>query len=157
MAAILKPDIAFRVMYESDLSRVLRIEKASYEFPWTEGIFRDCLRVGYRCLILEINGEMAGYSISSIIAGECHVLNVCIERAYRRLGYGRLFMERIIDEARIAEAGMVYLEVRPSNRVALDLYLSLGFEQLAERKGYYPARGGREDALLLAYMLQAGS
>ena len=150
MVAAFKPSFVLRTMCEDDLPFIMRIEQASYQFPWTQGIFEDCLRVGYRCLALEVDGQVSGYTIFSIVAGECHILNICIADHQRSQGFGRHILENIISDAHKANASIIYLEVRPSNVVAIDLYAALGFRQIAVRKGYYPAFGGREDALILA-------
>lgn len=128
---------------------VINIEQSCYSFPWSINIFRDCLRVGYRCCVLEADSRVRGYSIVSMIPDECHILNLCIAKTHRGRGLGRNLMRHILDEATIMEARMAYLEVRPSNMVATELYFSMGFEQIAVRKDYYPARDGREDALIL--------
>jgi [ribosomal protein S18]-alanine N-acetyltransferase len=153
MVAVLKPGEAIRPMTQADIPGVMAIEQKSYEFPWTEGIFSDCLTVGYRCFVMERNGEVVGYAIVSIAAGECHILNICIDERLRGQGLGRCLMQYLLEHAREAGALMAYLEVRPSNITATGLYWSLGFEQIALRKDYYPARRGREDALVLACVL----
>lgn len=140
-------------MTKADIPSVMAIEQKSYEFPWTDGIFSDCLAVGYHCFVMERNREIAGYAIVSIAAAECHILNVCIQERQRSQGLGRRLMQYILQHAREAGALMAYLEVRPSNITATGLYWSLGFEQIALRKDYYPARRGREDALVLACVL----
>ena len=45
------PEMTIRPMRALDVAEVVAIEHASYQFPWSEGIFRDCLRVGYTCLL----------------------------------------------------------------------------------------------------------
>lgn len=149
MVAILKPSFTIRQMVESDLSEVGVIEQSCYSFPWSLNIFKDCLRVGYRCYILEADGRVGGYAIASMVLDECHILNLCIAKPYRSRGLGRGLMQHILDEAVVADTKLAYLEVRPSNMIATELYFSMGFEQIAVRKDYYPARGGREDALIL--------
>jgi ribosomal-protein-alanine N-acetyltransferase len=149
MVAILKPAFMIRPMTEGDLAGVIDIEQSCYSFPWSVNIFKDCLRVGYRCCVLEADGRVCGYSIVSMIPDECHILNLCIAKAYQSRGLGRSLMQHILDEAVIMEARMAYLEVRPSNMIATELYFSMGFEQIAVRKDYYPSRNGREDALIL--------
>jgi len=62
--------VDIRPMNELDVPVVGAIERAGYQFPWSDGIFRDCLRVGYVCRVVEVNGEMAGYGIMSVGAGE---------------------------------------------------------------------------------------
>jgi len=141
----------FRVMTEADIPAVLAIEHQAYAFPWTEGIFNDCLRVGYRCRILECDNETAGYGITSIAAGESHILNLCIRPPLRRQGLGRLLLDYLLDEARKSGVETMLLEVRLSNLAAINMYLQAGFNEIGLRQNYYPAENGKEDALLMAY------
>jgi ribosomal-protein-alanine N-acetyltransferase len=132
---------------------VVAIERAGYQFPWSEAIFRDCLRVGYICRVVESAGELAGYGIMSVGAGEAHVLNVCIREDFRCYGLARKLLIHLLDRARASGMREAYLEVRPTNTVASRLYLSLGFEQVGVRRGYYQATVGREDACVLRRFL----
>ena len=149
------PVVEIRAMHEIDVPVVIAIERAGYQFPWSEGIFRDCLRVGYVCRVVDIGGDMAGYGIMSVGGGEAHILNVCIREEYRCRGLGRKLMLYLLDRARAAGMYEAFLEVRPSNHVAGRLYHSLGFEQVGIRRGYYQAPGGREDACVLRRRLTA--
>jgi [ribosomal protein S18]-alanine N-acetyltransferase len=139
-----------RAMQEADLEQVAAIETASYEYPWTLGIFRDCLRAGYSCWVLHGDDTLIGYGVLSVAAGEAHVLNVCVGPEQQGRGHGRHLMKRLIDLARWQHAQRLYLEVRPSNPRAIALYESLGFQHIGRRPNYYPAASGREDALVLA-------
>lgn len=138
-----------RPMHELDVPVVVAIERSAYQFPWSEGIFRDCLRVGYVCRLAEVHGDIAGYGIMSIGAGEAHILNVCVRDDYRGRGIARKLLQYLIDRARSAGMHEAYLEVRPSNVTAARLYHSMGFEQVGVRRGYYQATNGREDAVVL--------
>lgn len=150
------PADAIRPMDETDLAQVLRVERRSYQFPWTEAVFRDCMRVGYACWVRQEDGLVAGYLIMSMAAGEAHVLNLCVDRGFRRRGYGQELLEHAITTAERMAAETVFLEVRPSNTPALELYMRLGFSEVGTRPGYYPAHGGqREDGLILARPLAA--
>jgi [ribosomal protein S18]-alanine N-acetyltransferase len=140
--------IAFRAMRSDDVPEVLAIERATYAFPWSEGIFRDCIRVGYLCRIAELDGDTVGYGILSCGAGEAHVLNVCVRGDLRSGGIGRRMMELLLERARGAGMVHAFLEVRPSNPVAIALYESMGFTRIGLRRAYYQAAGGREDAIV---------
>jgi ribosomal-protein-alanine N-acetyltransferase len=143
-----------RPMAEADLAAVMAVETAGYEFPWTEAILRDCLRVGYSCWVLVTADGMSGHAVMSLMApGECHVLNVCVRPDLQGRGLGRELMAHLIATARGHGATLLLLEVRPSNQPALALYRSLGFNELGLRRDYYPARHGREDGLVLALEL----
>jgi len=145
--------VEVRPMHELDIPVVAAIEKAAYQFPWSEGIFRDCLRVGYVCRIIDVAGDVGGYGIMSVGAGEAHILNVCIRDEYRARGFARKMMQYLIERARTAGMSEAFLEVRPSNVAAARLYHSLGFEQVGIRRGYYQASVGREDAAVLRRLL----
>jgi ribosomal-protein-alanine N-acetyltransferase len=144
-------------MHELDVPVTVAIERSAYQFPWSEGIFRDCLRVGYVCRSVDVDGDMAGYGIMSVGAGEAHVLNVCIRDEYRRRGLARKVLLHLLERARMAGMHEAFLEVRPSNTIASRLYHSLGFEQVGVRRGYYQAIGGREDAAVLRRVLVDGA
>lgn len=137
----------------TDVPDVIAVERASYTFPWSEGVFRDCIRVGYLCRVVEANGELAGYGIMSYGAGEAHILNICVRADLRGQGIGRKLMLFLLERARAAQMEDVFLEVRPSNPTAIALYASLGFSQIGVRKAYYQAAGGREDALVYKLVL----
>ncbi len=130
------------------------IETRAYAFPWTEGIFRDCIRVGYCCWCYEVNGVIHGYGVMSVAAGESHILNLSVNPESQRQGIGTKLLKHFLQLACRHNADAVMLEVRPSNTAALKLYEKLGFNEIGVRRNYYPAEGGqREDALLLALSL----
>jgi [ribosomal protein S18]-alanine N-acetyltransferase len=154
MSAVARePAPTLRAMRETDLEQVAALELQAYEFPWTFGIFRDCLRAGYGCWVLERSFDIVGYAILSVAAHEAHVLNVCVAPSLQGAGHGRRLMKRLMDLARWHRAERVFLEVRPSNTRAIALYHDMGFNEIGRRPGYYPARSGREDALVLAIEL----
>ncbi len=146
-------DPVVRPMREADVGEVIGIERASYQFPWTEGIFHDCLRVGYLCRVAVQERMIVGYAVMSMGAGEAHILNLCVREAVRRCGVGRGLIRYLLEKAEGAGMSEAFLEVRPSNAIAMLLYESLGFEQVGTRRGYYQALGGREDAAVLRLRL----
>lgn len=143
-----------RVMSHDDLSQVSDIERRSYDFPWSHGVFRDCLFAGYDCLVIVRKGRVAGYGILSVAAGEAHILNLCVDPPFRKLGYGERLLDEIVKRARAAEVREIFLEVRPSNEAAIALYAKKGFRRIADRPAYYQAKGGREDAAVLSRVLK---
>jgi ribosomal-protein-alanine N-acetyltransferase len=143
------PAYSFRPMRMADLPVVMDIERCAYEFCWTEGIFRDCIAVGYRCHVLLLDGHIAGYGVMSVAVGESHILNLCIDPGLRRRGLGRALLRYLLNDAAAAGARTMLLEVRPSNAAGIALYEQMGFKKIGMRKDYYPAQGGREDAIML--------
>ena len=148
-----QPVAALRPMRESDLAEVHALEIRAYEFPWTLGIFRDCLRADYPAWVLQVDGRLAGYCLMSIAAGEAHVLNVCTAPELQGRGLGRQLVHALLRIARARRVDRVFLEVRPSNVAAIRLYDAEGFNEIGRRPRYYPARNGREDALVMALEL----
>ena len=149
------PGLSIRPMRGQDVPDVVAIERASYQFPWSEGIFRDCLRVGYVCRVVTMNRQVMAYGVMSFGAGEAHILNLCVSEAYRCRGVGRRLLGSLIERATSAGLGDAFLEVRPSNTAAIRLYLAVGFEQVGMRRGYYQAANGREDAAVLRRALRS--
>ena len=145
-------DANLRPMLESDLGSVMNVEKASYPHPWEEKVMRDCLRAShYHGWVFEIDGVVRGYLFLSVVAGEMHILNICIHPDIQGQGWGRTVLQRSFELATTEyQANMCFLEVRPSNVAALSLYQSEGFNEIGVRKNYYPASRGREDALVMA-------
>ena len=150
---LVSPEVTIRPMRITDVADVVAIERSSYQFPWSEGIFRDCLRVGYVCRVVTLGRQLVAYGVMSFGAGEAHILNLCVEQAHRCRGVGRQLLGSLIERARAARMSEAFLEVRPSNTAAIRLYLALGFEQVGMRRGYYQAMGGREDAAVLKRVL----
>ncbi|MGM0633266.1 MAG: ribosomal protein S18-alanine N-acetyltransferase [Pseudomonadota bacterium] len=139
-----------------DLDQVLYNETVSYPHPWTRRIFQDCMRAGYECWVLEDLGIVAAHSVLSIAADESHLLTLCVNPDYRRRGLARRLLRHVLEQARQAGVRQCFLEVRPSNGDAQQLYYSEGFVRVGERRDYYPTRTPqerREDALILQLTL----
>jgi ribosomal-protein-alanine N-acetyltransferase len=144
-----------RRMVHEDLGDVSDIERRSYDFPWSHGVFRDCLLAGYHCLVLVRDERPVGYGILSVAAGEAHILNLCIDPRHRSQGYGARLLDDMLTLAKGARVDQVFLEVRPSNETAIRLYRKKGFHQIASRPSYYQATDGREDAAVFARKLDS--
>jgi [ribosomal protein S18]-alanine N-acetyltransferase len=142
-----------RTMQYTDLKQVIAVEQKAYPHPWTLGIFRDCLRVGYNAWVMTLERAVIGYGIIMLAPGEAHILNICIDPDHQRKGLGRHLLRHLVAQSDKTDVDMVMLEVRRSNSLAQQLYLSEGFHELGVRKAYYPADDGREDAIILAKYL----
>ena len=153
IAPMQEPPVHIRAMHHDDLAMVSDIERRSYDFPWSHGVFRDCLLAGYQCVVLDRDARVAGYAVLSVCAGEAHILNLCVDPAHRAHGYGEQLLNEILGRARIAEVEEIFLEVRPTNDTAMALYKKKGFHQIANRPKYYQAQRGREDAAVLSKKL----
>ena len=154
MSALLDNLPQYRDMTAEDLDHVMAIENEVYPHPWTRGNFRDSLVAGYHCRIMELSGEIVGYSVVSIGAGEAHLLNLSIAALWQHRGLGRELLRYMIGLAREFLAHKIYLEVRPSNLAGRALYAGAGFSEVATRRGYYPGPGGGEDAVIMGLELK---
>ena len=153
MSAVLKVAPRLMPMQEIDLAEVMAIESVLYTHPWTRGNFGDSLRAAYQCWTWRLGNELLGYFILLVAAGEGHLLNLSVASARQRAGHGSALLKDAMRLARNRGAQHLFLEVRPSNEGAKALYDRFGFRQVAVRRGYYPAHGGREDALVLTLAL----
>lgn len=151
----------FRRMNGADLDVVLTLEAKGHAVPWGLRIFQDCLWAGYYCILLEREKVghkrvLLAYAIMSAAAGEAHILNVCVNKKYQRQGFGQKIVTHLLGVAKNNKVKMVFLEVRLSNNIAINLYESLGFFEIGHRGSYYPTiEGCREDALVMALELNS--
>jgi ribosomal-protein-alanine N-acetyltransferase len=154
MSAVIEMSLGrIRNMTEADLDEVMAIETDIYDYPWTRGIFQDCMRVGYQCHVLEQDDGIKAYSVLSVGVAEAHVLTLCVRPDSQRQGLGRMMMEHMLELASQGGAETILLEVRPSNESAIRLYHQLQFNEVGLRPDYYPSADGREDALIMARSL----
>lgn len=157
MSAVPQSGIVWAPMREADLAEVYAVERAAYEFPWTEGNFRDSIAAGYQCWVCR-EGQagqeaMLGYFVLMIGVAEAHLLNLCVAVSRQRRGFGRYLLDNAIEVARGHGAENFILEVRPSNLAGRRLYARAGFQEIGKRRNYYPAHQGREDAVVMAQKL----
>ncbi len=132
-----------------DVDRIYQIEQLAYPFPWTRSLFLECLRAGYAFFGLQMSKDLAGYSIFNWAAGEAHLLNLCVHPDWQHRGFGSLLLEYTINHVVRQKNEAMFLEVRTSNERAAKLYKNRGFKVIGNRKSYYQAGDGREDAIVM--------
>jgi ribosomal-protein-alanine N-acetyltransferase len=140
--------ISFRPMTEADLDTVLKIEYAAFSHPWTRGIFTDSLS-SYHCWVMFEGSQQVGHGVIQVILDEAHLLNITVKVESQGRGLGYTLLEHLMKQAKAQGANDCFLEVRDSNQTAYRLYERYGFNEVGRRRGYYPAVGGREDALVM--------
>lgn len=139
---------SIRPMLESDLDQVMKIEVIAFPTPWSRLSYEGELVNQFASYyVIESNGHIAAYAGIWCVFEEAHITNVAVDPADRRQGYGRVLMEALISRAREKHAERIYLEVRPSNLAAINLYRTFGFLPGGVRRGYYT--DNQEDALVL--------
>ncbi len=140
--------LEYSALTESDLDTVTALEASLQAFPWSRGNFADSLAAGHSALVGRAGTDVVGFSIVMMVLDEAHLLDIGVDRRYQGRGHGAALLRRAMDDAQVAGARRLLLEVRPSNRQAVEFYLRFGFTQIGVRRGYYPAAAGREDALV---------
>ena len=106
----------FRRMQESDLDAVLAIEFAAFSHPWTRGIFLDCIKSGHECWLAFDGLQQIGHGVLSAAAGESHLLNITIRPESQGNGFGHGLLELLMQQAKVRDAEVTFLEVRRLTR-----------------------------------------
>lgn len=141
-----------RKMTEQDLDEVMLIEHESFSLPWSRDSYAGELKNHFaNYFICDHAGEIAGYAGIWVVFEEAHVTNVAVAKKFRSRGIGKALMQELEKTARFKKATRIFLEVRPSNKVAINLYENLEFIQTGLRKAYYHDNG--EDALIMTKFL----
>ncbi|PID34367.1 MAG: ribosomal-protein-alanine N-acetyltransferase [Thiotrichales bacterium] len=145
--------LTLRPMTESDLNQIMEIELRAYPYPWTRNIFSDCIKHNYHCLLHEHNDTIIAYAVISVAVDEMQILNLTVEPKQQNQGLGKRLITTLEMTGRELGAKTCFLEVRPSNKSAIRLYQHHGFNEVGLRKNYYPAKKGREHAIVMAKVL----
>lgn len=144
--------INIQCISDAHLDDIWRIERAAHSHPWAESMIRDLnSRCAQHRVLLE-NDQVVGYFYAQNVVGEVTLLNVAIDPAYQRKGFGRKLTEFFIDMCMEQSAESAWLEVRESNIAAISLYESEGFNEVTRRHDYYPTANGKEDAIIMSYI-----
>jgi len=154
-AAPLRAGERFVPLQAQRLNDLMVLERRVYPFPWTSGNFEDALRSGYSAwTLVGPDEQIIAYAVAMLAVDEAHLLNLAVEPRRQQQGYGRCMLDWMARTLHEYGARSLLLEVRPSNLEAQRLYRSYGFEQIGVRRGYYPARWGREDAIVMRVALR---
>jgi len=142
-------------MQDADLEAVIAIEQTAYSHPWTRGNFRDALASGYWMQCLRVQDELLGYVVAMGGVQETHLLNITVAPERQRQGWAHMMLDALCLWSRRQGAEWLWLEVRESNRRALQVYERYGFRRVGLRKDYYPAdRQQREHAVVMSLNLK---
>lgn len=137
----------------NDLAAAYAIELRSHAFPWSEKTFASNQGERYFNLRLDVDGKLAAFAVTQVILDEATLFNIAVDPAYQRQGLGKALLEHLIQELEKRDVFTLWLEVRATNVAARTLYESLGFNEATVRRNYYPAKEGREDAIVMALPL----
>ena len=141
--------IYLRNLNPEDIPLLNSIENDAYDFGWSEKNFTDALKAGYVAKGLINNSILVGYFFWQKAVDECHLLNFTIAKERQNRGLGKYLLEKLLEVLKKNSFNSIFLEVRPSNKKAIGLYSRFGFCIIGRRRGYYPAKYNREDALVM--------
>jgi len=137
-----------------DLDAVVAVEARAYGWPWSRGNFIDALAAGYVAEVLEDrDAGLMGYFIAMTGVDELHLLNVTVAPEWQGCGHGSALLDAVARHGRDRGLATLWLEVRHGNHRARALYARRGFAEVGVRRGYYPAAGQREDAVVMRLVL----
>ena len=137
-----------------DFSQLFEIEQAAHLVPWSEGTLRNNQGDKYLNLKWQAQGEILAFAICQQVLDEATLFNIAVHPKAQGKGIGKQLLSGLIAQLRCRDVLTLWLEVRASNQVAIQLYQSLGFNEVTVRKRYYPMPdGGREDAIVMALYL----
>ncbi|MDO6682024.1 ribosomal protein S18-alanine N-acetyltransferase [Oceanobacter sp. 5_MG-2023] len=131
-----------------DLEAVMAIEQRCQSHPWSREVMLRYLSKEHVVWRLELDGTLIGFAVVTQIAGEAELLDIAIDPDYQGRGFGQQLLQRLLDDVGSKGNERMFLEVRASNMPAIAVYEKLGFCQIGVRRNYYPAKIGREDALM---------
>jgi len=146
--------VILRPMKASDLNTVVLLEQMIFTDAWPKSAFVDYLSndPGIGLIIAESQGMTTGYASYVIATGEAHLTNIAVVPEYRGKSIAKLLINRILEIAINAGCEYIYLDVRQSNSVAIELYKKFGFNELYLKAGYY--QSPVEDAIVMVKTLR---
>lgn len=144
--------VSSRLLTEVDIPKIMQLERSAHSHPWRQSSFEDCLKGRQRCWLAEHGEQLVGYVVVTHGGGDAELLNISVAPRYQRKGIGSCLIQHAVNVVK-EHADMLFLEVRVSNHKAIELYAKEGFFEVGQRKNYYPASNGYEDALLMACQL----
>ncbi|MBE7718840.1 ribosomal protein S18-alanine N-acetyltransferase [Lacrimispora indolis] len=135
-------------MRPEDVFGVYEIERICFSDPWSLESIKEGLESSLDTwLVQEEGGDLLGYCVFRIIAGEGELLRIAVLPEYRGRGLSKKLMDQLVEYSREKEAKSLSLEVRESNKKARNLYRSYGFKEETIRKNYY--RDPEENAVIM--------
>lgn len=148
------PAMQLRDMTMADLDAVLGMEQQVHSHPWTRGNFTASLSSAHFCKVYAAADEITGYAVMMPVLDEVHMLDIGIAKTLQRKGLGEKLLKEMLMLARTRKFKRMLLEVRTSNVAAIALYRKTGFAEIGQRRAYYPAAQGREDAIVMECKLK---
>jgi len=140
--------VVIRPAKREDIDKIHRIEVLSFKDPYSRSLLTFYLSVaGERgFLVAEVDGRVVGYIIGVRTRGICHIISIAVHPNWRRKGIGHVLLSELIKSFAFRGVNTFTLEVRASNKAAINFYVKHGFVQSGVIRNYYP---DGEDAIIM--------
>jgi len=146
-------NLIIRPMLETDIPEINRLEKQIFTDPWPPSAFRDIfVNDKIKTLVVEIDKEIVAYAVYTIGFGESRLANMAVIQNYRRKSIAKILLSNIFKILKEADCEYIFLDVRPSNLAAINLYKKFGFTELYQKPNYY--HSPKEDVLVMLKRLR---
>lgn len=138
-----------------DCAAMATLAQQSMPYPWNEQAFMASYKAGHLGWVVELNANLAGYLVAANTVDCFELLSTCVDQNYRRQGIAKQLIDQLVCYARLHQVDRILLEVRVSNKMAIQCYQQYGFEQIALRRDYYPlSHDAREHGCVFALDLR---
>ncbi len=129
---------AIRKMETRDCARVAYIDAQCINNPWSQESFEDLFRyLENYYLVAECNQQIVGFVGLIQFVDDGDITHIAVLPQYRKIGIAYALMQEIFTIAKQHMLKAIHLEVRLSNKAAINLYEKLGFELQLVRPNYY--------------------
>lgn len=145
-------ELRFQLLEEAHIPALMELERSAHSHPWRQSSFEDCLKGRQRCWLAYSAQTLVGFVVVTHGGGDAELLNIAVAQKFQRKGVASCLLQHAVECVK-KQADMLFLEVRRSNRKAIELYAKEGFFEVGQRKNYYPTVNGYEDAILMACQL----
>ena len=145
-----------------DLQAVMQINRVCLPENYTDMFFMDLYqRFPETFIVAEDNGDVVGYIMARIEVGlsnmglgglvrKGHVVSIAVMPKGRRKGVATTLIKAAMEGMVNYKAKQIFLEVRVTNNVGIDLYKKSGLEVSRTISGYY---SDGEDAYVMSKKL----
>lgn len=146
-------ELSFQALCLDDIELVFAIESQVHSHPWSKNTISSCFGKNTHNIAAYYKKQLVAYCFCRMVAGEAELLNISVAQGFQSKGLGRQLMNYLFGCLKEQGAEALWLEVRESNARAQALYVQQGFKLVDKRRGYYPCKQGREDALIMSCYL----
>ncbi len=135
-----KGDLAYiRAFEDTDLESVVELANSSLTEYYSFDLLYDLSaqwRDGFLVYVFR-DSTVAFLAGSKYTATEARVLLLAVTKSFRRMGIGKALMDDFMKRCRLLGLMSLRLEVRTSNKSAIDFYRKLGFVVISTLNHYY--------------------